>query len=150
MEHFLLRRPPRPLMSMTPSLLNARTTTKFLTTGWMILRSDVCRGDGLMNLIGQVIDCITDYGRPMKPFFIEIQSFWAWADKKEDKFWGFWHIFVKISAPMTSQLNFMVQWGANLDGTPELLYAEVMVHLESPKWAKLKLLMSQIVMKSLF
>ena len=92
----------------------------------------------------------TDYGHPMKPFFIEIQSFWAWADKKEDKFWGFWHIFVKISAPMTSQLNFMVQWGANLDGTPELLYAEVMVHLESPKWAKLKLLMSQIVMKSLF
>ena len=23
----------------------------------------------------------TDYGRPMKPFFIEIQTFWAWADK---------------------------------------------------------------------
>ena len=23
----------------------------------------------------------TDYGRPMKPFFIEIQNFWAWADK---------------------------------------------------------------------
>ena len=23
----------------------------------------------------------TDYGRPMKPFFIKIQSFWAWADK---------------------------------------------------------------------
>ena len=22
-----------------------------------------------------------DYGRPMKPFFIEIQNFWAWADK---------------------------------------------------------------------
>ena len=22
-----------------------------------------------MNLIGQVIDCITDYGRPIKPFF---------------------------------------------------------------------------------
>ena len=22
----------------------------------------------------------TDYGRPMKPFFIEIQNFWAWAD----------------------------------------------------------------------
>ena len=24
---------------------------------------------------------VTDYGRPMKPFFIEIQNFWAWADK---------------------------------------------------------------------
>ena len=24
---------------------------------------------------------LTDYGRPMKPFFIEIQNFWAWADK---------------------------------------------------------------------
>ena len=23
----------------------------------------------------------TDYERPMKPFFIEIQNFWAWADK---------------------------------------------------------------------
>ena len=23
----------------------------------------------------------TDYGRPMKPFFIEIQNFWAWPDK---------------------------------------------------------------------
>ena len=22
-----------------------------------------------------------DYGRPMKPFFIKIQNFWAWADK---------------------------------------------------------------------
>ena len=100
MEHFLLRRPPRPLMSMTLSLLNARTTTKFLTTGWTILRSDVCRGDGLMNLIGQVIDCITDYGRPMKPFFIAIQNFWAWADKLGRQILGqfrpnyqhpFWH-----------------------------------------------------------
>ena len=23
----------------------------------------------------------TDYGHPMKPFFIEVQTFWAWADK---------------------------------------------------------------------
>ena len=23
----------------------------------------------------------TDYGRPMKPFFIEIPNFWAWTDK---------------------------------------------------------------------
>ena len=42
-------------MSMTPSLLNARTTTKFLTTGWTILRSDVCKGGRLRSLIGQVI-----------------------------------------------------------------------------------------------
>ena len=31
----------------------------------------------------------TDYGRPMKPFFIEIPTFQAWADK----FWGIWSIF---------------------------------------------------------
>ena len=35
----------------------------------------------------------TDYGRSMKPFFftffIEIQNFWAWADK----FWGIWGVF---------------------------------------------------------
>ena len=29
----------------------------------------------------------------MKPFFIEIQNFWAWADKLADKFWGIWSIF---------------------------------------------------------
>ena len=27
-----------------------------------------------------MVEC-TDYGRPMKPFFIEIQNFWAWANK---------------------------------------------------------------------
>ena len=31
----------------------------------------------------------TDYGRPMKPFFIEIPNVWAWADK----LWGIWGIF---------------------------------------------------------
>jgi hypothetical protein len=33
----------------------------------------------------------TDYGRPMKPFFIEISNFWAWAEA--DNFWGIWGIF---------------------------------------------------------
>ena len=28
----------------------------------------------------------TDYGCTMKPFFIEIPNFWAWADT----FWGIW------------------------------------------------------------
>ena len=32
---------------------------------------------------------VTDYGCPMKPFFIEIPNFWAWADK----FWGIWGVF---------------------------------------------------------
>jgi hypothetical protein len=32
---------------------------------------------------------VTDYGRPMKPFFIEIPKVWAWADK----FWGIFGIF---------------------------------------------------------
>ena len=40
-----------------------------------------------------VMVCNTDYGRPMKPFFIEIQNFWAWSDKLGDKFWGIWGIF---------------------------------------------------------
>ena len=35
------------------------------------------------------MDGTTDYGRPMKPFFIKIQKVWAWADK----FWGIWGIF---------------------------------------------------------
>jgi hypothetical protein len=29
----------------------------------------------------------------MKPFFIEIQNFWAWADKLGRKFWVIWGIF---------------------------------------------------------
>ena len=32
---------------------------------------------------------IRDYGRPIKPFFIEMQNFWASADK----FWDIWGIF---------------------------------------------------------
>ena len=32
----------------------------------------------------------TDYGRPMKPFFIEIPNFCAWADK----FWGIFGQFI--------------------------------------------------------
>ena len=39
------------------------------------------------------ISKITDYGRPKKPFFIEIQNFWAWADK----FCGIWGIFDRIT-----------------------------------------------------
>ena len=37
-----------------------------------------------------------DYGRQMKPFFIEIQNFWAWADK-------FWGIRAELSAPILVQ-----------------------------------------------
>ena len=33
----------------------------------------------------------TDYGHPVKPFFIEIQNFLAWSDK----FLGIWDIFGK-------------------------------------------------------
>ena len=41
----------------------------------------------------------TDQGRPMKPFFIEIQNFWAWAENWADKFWSIWGIFGQLSAP---------------------------------------------------
>ena len=43
------------------------------------------------HLFSQVLQCLmiadfsahmaTNYGRPMKPFFIDIKNFWAWADK---------------------------------------------------------------------
>ena len=39
-----------------------------------------------------ILSC-TDYGLPMKPFFIEIPNFWAWADI----FWGVLGIFQFIS-----------------------------------------------------
>jgi hypothetical protein len=35
-----------------------------------------------------------DYGRPIKPFFIEIPDFWAWVDK----FRGIWCIFARLWA----------------------------------------------------
>ena len=38
--------------------------------------------------IGFFLSECTDYGRQRKPFFIEIQNFWAWADK----FMGIWGI----------------------------------------------------------
>ena len=38
----------------------------------------------------------TDYGRQMKPFFIKITNFWAWADK----FLGLWAILAHLSAPI--------------------------------------------------
>ena len=34
-----------------------------------------------------------DYGRPMRPFFIEIQNFWAFQINWADKFLGIWDIF---------------------------------------------------------
>ena len=36
-----------------------------------------------------ILQKCTDSGRPMKPFFIKIPNFWAWADK----FGGIWGIF---------------------------------------------------------
>ena len=35
----------------------------------------------------------TDYGRPMKPFFIEIQIFGHGQTNRADKFWSIWGIF---------------------------------------------------------
>ena len=36
---------------------------------------------------------ITDYGRPMIPFFIEIPNFWVGQTNRADKFWSIWGIF---------------------------------------------------------
>ena len=40
----------------------------------------------------QVLDSITDYGRPMKTFFIKIPNLWAWANK----YGGIWSIFSRF------------------------------------------------------
>ena len=43
----------------------------------------------------------TDYGRPMKPFFIEIPNFWAWADKFGQINYAACGVFlVNLSAPI--------------------------------------------------
>ena len=42
-----------------------------------------------INLSKIYIEKNKDYGRPMKPFFIEIPNFCAWADT----FWAIWGIF---------------------------------------------------------
>ena len=39
-----------------------------------------------------VMVCNTDYGRPMKPFFIEIQNFWLGQTNRSNKPWGIWGI----------------------------------------------------------
>ena len=50
-------------------------------------------------------DEITEYGRPTKHFFIEIQNFWAWADKLGRKNAGAFGVFsAELSAPI------LVQW----------------------------------------
>ena len=43
----------------------------------------------------------TDYGRPMKPFFIKIPNFWAWADNfRQIKFGTYGVLSVDLSAPI--------------------------------------------------
>jgi hypothetical protein len=43
------------------------------------------------------MNMITDYGNPMKPFFIENQNFWAWAEKFLGIAFGVFS--AKLSAP---------------------------------------------------
>ena len=46
-----------------------------------------------------VMHCVTDYGRPMKPFFNVIPKFWAnWAGQP-DKFWGIQGILDQTVSP---------------------------------------------------
>ena len=48
-----------------------------------IVFSNVCS-----NNVCIVVEKIMDYGHPMKPLFIEIQNFWAWANKMGRKILG--------------------------------------------------------------
>jgi hypothetical protein len=43
-------------------------------------RSDTDNGKARFHIM-KSLALVTDYGCPMKTFFIEIQNFWAWADK---------------------------------------------------------------------
>ena len=47
--------------------------------------------DRVLNGVGLYLS--TDYGRPMKSFFIKIPNFWAWTENWADTFWGIWGIF---------------------------------------------------------
>jgi hypothetical protein len=40
----------------------------------------------------------TDYGRPIKPFFIETRTFGLGQTNWADKFWGIWGIFSQTSS----------------------------------------------------
>ena len=42
----------------------------------------------LPKLPTNVLSVNTDYGRPMKPFFIKIPNFWAWADNLDGLIFG--------------------------------------------------------------
>ena len=61
-------------MNFTNFFINQKSITTCMTCKKMHLNGDIrIRSFGM--------GCCTDYGRSMKPFFIEIQNFWAWADK---------------------------------------------------------------------
>ena len=47
---------------------------------------------------GKILIFLKDYGCPMKPSFIKIQNFLAWADKLADKFWAFGVFSAQLSA----------------------------------------------------
>ena len=54
---------------------------------------------------------VTDYGRTMKPFFIEIKTIWA------DKFWGIWGIFgrfISTHCPCFPLINHYLKKKLNL------------------------------------
>ena len=56
---------------MMPGMINVSSFRHLLRQSRLLLRAEFLEG----------FLCRTDYGGPMKPFFIEIQNFWAWADK---------------------------------------------------------------------
>ena len=43
-----------------------------------------------------LMSCSTDYGRPIKAFFIEIQNCWVGGTNWADEFWGIWGIVGQI------------------------------------------------------
>ena len=56
----------------------------------------MCNKSSIKTIIGYM-----DYGRPMKPFFIEILNFWAWSGKLGKKIGGIWGTFSQFISPLS-------------------------------------------------
>ena len=53
----------------------------------------ILQADRWQTKVCVLFSCTTDNGRPMKPFFIEIPNFWAWADNLVRQILGYFRLF---------------------------------------------------------
>ena len=64
-----------------------------------------CLEDIFLSFVSLRLFTSADYGRIMKPFFIEIHfwAFWLWQTNWADIFWSIWGILADKSAPILLQ-----------------------------------------------